>query len=153
MGWIGEIRSPSMFSPNTSSLTAVLEKLSDNLDWIGENRSPSAQSLTQHPRLNNNVKRDLPLPDRRIGALEPPLYSGIIHGLLLYYIHCYMYLYAFTHTNQKKLKNLIWYSSISKYCRCFGNSLCVLLSKNEENILFSNLRWIRYKSVYYKKVV
>ena len=35
-------------------------------------------------RFSNCAKQDLPLPDSRKGALEPPLSSAIICGLLLY---------------------------------------------------------------------
>ena len=39
---------------------------------------------SKHPRFNISAKQDLLLPDSRIGAFQPPLFSTIIHGLLLY---------------------------------------------------------------------
>ena len=38
----------------------------------------------KHPRFNISAKQYLLLPDSRIGTFEPPLFSAIIHRLLLY---------------------------------------------------------------------
>ena len=46
--------------------------------------SPSVHALPKHPRFNISTKQDLLLPDSRIRALEPPLFSAIVHGLLFY---------------------------------------------------------------------
>ena len=45
---------------------------------------PRHHGQPKPPRLSNCAKRGLPLPDSQIGALETPLSSAIIHGLLLY---------------------------------------------------------------------
>ena len=70
----------AMPSPNIASLTVLLEKL------VEQAKTGSLRHYAQprHPRLNGNVKQDLPLPESQIGALKQPLFSAIIHGLLLY---------------------------------------------------------------------
>ena len=46
--------------------------------------SPSVHALPKHPWFNISAKQDLLLPDSRIRALKPPLFSAIIHLLLFY---------------------------------------------------------------------
>ena len=77
------------------------EKLSDKLGWIGENQSPLTQCLTQTSYVfNSNVEQDLPLPNSLIGALEPLLYSAIMHGLLsdIVMSNCFCYIKIFVFT-------------------------------------------------------
>ena len=56
----------------------------DELDWIGEKSLLRRNAYPKRPRFNISAKQDLPLPDSRIDAFEPPLSSAIIHGLLPY---------------------------------------------------------------------
>ena len=44
----------------------------DQLGWIGEKSLFQRNALSKNPRFNISAKQDLPLPDSRIGAFEPP---------------------------------------------------------------------------------
>ena len=54
----------------------------DILSWIGQKILLRCHAWPKHPRFNISVKQNLPFPDSRIGAFEPPLFSTIITGIL-----------------------------------------------------------------------
>ena len=55
----------------------------EKLGWIGKENALRRYAEPKHLRFDISAKQDLPLLDSQIGASEPPLFSVILHGLLL----------------------------------------------------------------------
>ena len=57
----------------------------DKLDWLDMKILLWHHAFLKNPRFNISAKQDLPLPNNRIAAFEPTLFSSIIPNPLLYY--------------------------------------------------------------------